>query len=184
MTMIQRPLNTRRALAAAFSFALAAGSLTVTSAVAQTTPGAPTKTSNLSAEAAKAIIAPFYDVLNKPATKNVAEIVQASVLPEWRSFSGEGVFKNREEFIQLVIGFGKGIPDLAWNIKEMLVVGDRVIVRGEATGTPAGAFFGVPHGGKSFKIMAIDIHTVKDGKLVTAYHVEDWATAMRQLSAK
>lgn len=66
----------------------------------------------------------------------------------------------------------------------MLVDGDRVIVRGEATGTPAGPFFGVPHGGKSFRIMSIDIHTVKDGKLVTSYHVEDWATAMRQLSAK
>lgn len=156
MTMIERPLNKCRVLAAAFSFALAAGTLTVTSAGAQTTPGATTKTSNLSAEAAKAIIAPFYDVLNKPATKNVAEIVQTAVLPEWRSFSGE----------------------------EVLVAGDRVIVRSEATGTPAGVFFGVPHGGKSFKIMAIDIHTVKDGKLVTAYHVEDWATAMRQLSAK
>lgn len=174
MTMVQ--LNQRRALAAAFSFALAAGSLTVTSAVAQT--------SKLSAEAAKAIIAPFYDVLNKPATKNVAEIVHTVALPEWRSFSGEGVFKTRDEFIQSVIGSGKAIPDLAWNIKEALVAGDRVIVRGEATGTPAGPFFGVPHGGKSFKIMSIDIHTVKDGKLVTAYHVEDWATAIRQLSAK
>lgn len=176
MTIVQRPLNKLRALAAGFSFALAASSLTVTPAVAQT--------GTLSAGAAKAVITPFYDVLNKPATKNVAEIVQTVVLPEWRSFAGEGVFKTREEFIQLVTGFGKGIPDLAWEIKEVLVVGDRVIVRGEATGTPAGPFFGVPHGGKGFKIMSIDIHTVKDGKLVTAYHVEDWATAMRQLSAK
>lgn len=39
-------------------------------------------------------------------------------------------------------------------------------------------------GGKSFRIMTIDIHTVQDGKLVEAYHVEDWAGAIRQLSAK
>jgi hypothetical protein len=32
--------------------------------------------------------------------------------------------------------------------------------------------------------MTIDIHTVKEGKLATAYHVEDWASAMRQLSSK
>jgi len=139
---------------------------------------------SLTVDQARAIIAPFYDVLNKPATKNVAEIVQTVVLPEWRSFSGEGVFKTREEFIQSVIGFGKGIPDLTWDIKEVLVAGDRVIVRGEATGTPAGPFFGVPHGGKSFKIMSIDVHTVKGGKLATVHHVEDWATATRQLSAK
>ncbi len=184
MTMTRRPLNNRRAIAAAFSLALAAGSLTVTPAVAQSTSGATARAGSLSAEAARALIAPFYDVLNKPATKNVADIVQTVALPEWRSFSGEGVSKNREEFIQSVIGFGKGIPDLTWYIKEVLVAGDRVIVRGEATGTPAGPFFGVPHGGKSFTIMSIDIHTVKDGKLVTAYHVEDWATAIRQLSAK
>jgi hypothetical protein len=30
--------------------------------------------------------------------------------------------------------------------------------------------------------MTIDIHTVMDGKLVAAHHVEDWASAIRQLS--
>ena len=43
---------------------------------------------------------------------------------------------------------------------------------------------GVPHGGKSFRIMSIDIHTVKDGKLQRAYHVEDWIGAARQPSAQ
>ena len=38
------------------------------------------------------------------------------------------------------------------DIKEMLVAGDRVVVRGEVTGTPAGDLFGVPHSGKSFGI--------------------------------
>jgi hypothetical protein len=37
---------------------------------------------------------------------------------------------------------------------------------------------------KSFRVMTIDIHTIKDGKAVTAHHVEDWAGAIRQLSAK
>lgn len=139
---------------------------------------------SISPEQARAIVAPFYDALNTPASKNVAELTQKAAAPEWRSFSGEGVSKGRDEFIQQVVGFGKGVPDLAWNIKEVLVSGDRIIVRSEATGTPAGPFFGLPHGGKSFRIMAIDIHTVKDGKLVTAHHVEDWAGALRQLSSK
>ena len=43
---------------------------------------------------------------------------------------------------------------------------------------------GVPHGGKSFRIMSIDIHTVENGKLTRAYHVEDWMSAVRQLSSK
>lgn len=138
----------------------------------------------MNSAAAKAIVAPFYDVLNKPGTKNVADIVTRSVHADWRSYSGETVSKSREEFIAQVVGFGKLIPDLAWDIKEVMVDGDRIIVRSEASGTPAADFFGVPHGGKSFKIMTIDIHTVNDGKLTAAYHVEDWAGAMRQLSAK
>jgi ferredoxin-nitrate reductase len=62
--------------------------------------------------------------------------------------------------------------------------GDRVIVRSEASGTPAGEFFGVPHGGKSFKLMSIDVHTIEGGKIVRSYHVEDWLGAVRQLSGK
>lgn len=32
--------------------------------------------------------------------------------------------------------------------------------------------------------MTIDIHTVRDGKLAVAHHVEDWAGALRQLAGK
>lgn len=138
----------------------------------------------LSKDAARALIAPFYDALNRPATKDVNALANAVLSPDWRSFSGEVTSKSREEFVQQVIGFGKAIPDLTWTIKEVVTDGSRIVVRSEASGTPAVALFGVPHGGKSFSIMTIDIHTVRDGKLAIAHHVEDWAGAARQLSAK
>jgi predicted ester cyclase len=106
--------------------------------------------SQMSREAARAIIAPFYDALTAPATKDVAGLVLGATAPEWRSYAGETVSKGREEFVAQAIGFGKAIPDLAWDIKEVLVDGDRIIVRSEASGTPAGDFFGVPHSGRSF----------------------------------
>ena len=133
---------------------------------------------------ARSLIAPFYDALNNPAAKDVAALVTSVAAPEWRSYAGETQSKSREEFITQAIGFGKLIPDLAWTIKEVLVAGDRIVVRSEATGTPAGDFFGVPHTGRSFRIMTIDIHTVADGRLVAAHHVEDWAGAIRQLSGR
>lgn len=135
-------------------------------------------------DTARSIVAPFYDALNRPGTKDVTKLVTGAAAPEWRSYASETQSKSREEFIGQVIGFGKGIPDLTWTMKEVLVDGDRVIVRSLASGTPAGEFFGVPHTGRSFSIMAIDVHTVKDGKLVAAYHVEDWASALRQLTAR
>lgn len=138
----------------------------------------------LTPDAARRAIAPFYEMLNKPATKDLKALAEGSMSAEWRSYSGDKVFKGREEFVAQVTGFGKLIPDLTWEIKEVLVAGDRVIVRSEASGTPQGPLFGVPPSGKSFQVMTLDVHTVRDGKLVTAHHVEDWAGAIRQLTAK
>jgi predicted ester cyclase len=92
------------------------------------------------------------------------------------------VCRSRDQVGAAIASLQKTVPGLKWEIKELLVAGDRVIVRGEASGTPVGPFMGVAQGGKSFRVMSIDIHTVKDGKMIRAYHVEDWMGAVRQLS--
>jgi len=56
------------------------------------------------------------------------------------------------------------------------------VVRGEATGTPVAQFMGVPPQGKRFTAMTIDIHEVRGGKIVRTHHVEDWTSAVHQLS--
>jgi predicted ester cyclase len=73
-------------------------------------------------------------------------------------------------------------PDLHWAVKDIMVIGDTIIVRGEATGTPIADFWGAKPTGKSFKTMAIDVFTVRDGKLARAYHVENWMTALQQIA--
>lgn len=130
------------------------------------------------------LVAPFYSALTLPATKDVQALVEAVAHPEWRSFAGEGVSKGRDEFIKQVMGFGKLIPDLVWEIKEIIADETHVVVRSQASGTPAGDFMGVAHSGRRFSIMTIDIHTVKDGRLIMAHHVEDWASALRQLAGR
>ena len=138
----------------------------------------------LTNDAARRAVAPFYEMLNQPATKDLKALSEQALAPDWKSYSSETEFKGRDAFVGQVTGFGKLIPDLKWDILDVLVAGDRIIVRSQASGTPVAPFFGVPPSGKSFKIMAIDIHTIKDGKALTAHHVEDWASALRQLSAK
>jgi len=76
---------------------------------------------------------------------------------------------------------GKIIPDLHWTIKDIWTSSNRIVVRGEATGTPTGELYGVEPTGKSFKTISIDMFTVKDGKLATAYHVENWMAATEQI---
>jgi predicted ester cyclase len=77
---------------------------------------------------------------------------------------------------------GSVVPDLRWMIEDIRTFGDQIVVRGEATGTPTGELFGAKPTGKSFKTMALDVFTVRDGKLASAYHVENWMTALQQIS--
>jgi len=166
--------QTTRHIVSAAATALALAVLPATSVLAQT----------MTVEQARKQIEPFYEMLNQPATKDLKALSERVLSPDWKSYSGEISFKGRDGFVAQVGGFGKLIPDLKWEIREVLVDQNRIIVRSESSGTPVGPLFGVPPSGKSFKIMTIDIHTIKDGKAIAAHHVEDWAGAIRQLTAK
>ena len=170
---IHRP-TLRRAACALIAGSLAAATAGFANAQAQP----------LTPEQARHLVAPFYAMLNQPATKNLVELADAVIAPDWRSLGSDGEAKTREAFVEQLRGAGKLIPDLRWEIAEILISGNQVVVRGEASGTPIGPFLGLPASGRSFRIMSIDIHTVKDGKLVAVHHVEDWATAVRQLTPR
>jgi predicted ester cyclase len=132
-------------------------------------------------DAARAAVAPFYKALNAEFTQQSAELVRQATAPEWVSCRGNDVCNTRDEVIAGIGARLKSVPDLKWQIKDVLVSGNQVIVRGEANGTPSGEFFGAPHTGKSFKVMSIDVHTIQDGKMVRSWHIEDWIGAVRQL---
>jgi hypothetical protein len=138
----------------------------------------------LSAETARASVAPFYKALNAEFATDSPELIRQSTAPQWVSCRGNDICNTRDEVIAGIGQRLKSVPDLKWEIKEILVSGNQVTVRGEATGTPAGEFMGAPHTGKSFKLMSIDVHTLEGGKMVRSYHIEDWLGAVRQLSAK
>jgi predicted ester cyclase len=152
-------------------------------AIAATTAIALPAHAELSAEAARAAVAPFYKALNAENAKDVPELVKQSTTSEWVSCRTNEICNTRDEVIGGIGMRLKGVPDLKWEIKDVLVSGNQVTVRGEATGTPAGEFMGAPHTGKSFKLMSIDVHTLEGGKMVRSYHIEDWLGAVRQLSA-
>ena len=141
----------------------------------------PAQADPLTVDQAREIIAPFYQALN--AGNDAVALVNEATSPEWMSCGGNDTCRGRDQVSAAIAGLHKAVPDLKWEIKEVVVSGDRVIVRGEASGTPAGNFMGVAGGGKSFRIMSIDVHTIKDGKMIRAYHVEDWMGATRQLAA-
>jgi predicted ester cyclase len=136
----------------------------------------------MTVEAARASVAPFYKALNASFAQQSADLIRQATAPDWVSCRGDDICSSRDEVIAGVAARLKSVPDLAWQIKNVAVAGNQVTVRGEATGTPAGAFMGAAHSGKSFKVMSIDIHTIEGGRMIRSYHVEDWSGAVRQLS--
>jgi SnoaL-like polyketide cyclase len=147
------------------------------------TLAASTAQAEMTAEAARAAVAPFYQALNAEFAKDSPDLIRQATAPEWVSCRGNDACNSRDEVIAGVGARLKSVPDLKWQIKDVLVSGSQVIVRGEASGTPAGDFFGAPHTGKSFKVMSIDVHTIEADKIARSYHIEDWIGAVRQLDA-
>ncbi len=132
----------------------------------------------------KEIVTPFYTkCLTVNAETNVAEKMSQILADSFQS-KGAADVKGKEQLIGQIQFFWKLIPDLKWEIQEMIQEGNQVVVRSIASGTPNGNFMGVQTDGtKSFKTMTIDIHTVENGQLAGVHHLEDWGTAIKQLSA-
>jgi predicted ester cyclase len=135
-------------------------------------------------ETARASLVPFYKALNAANAREAPELIRQSTTPEWVTCRGNDLCNSRDEVMAAIGQRLRNIPDLKWEIKEVLVAGDRVIVRGEATGTPTGELMGSPTNGKSFKLMSLDVHTLIGGKITRTYHVEDWQGAFRQMAQK
>lgn len=134
----------------------------------------------------KAVVQKFYDFLSNPASQERVSEFKSAASEQWESIGNySGSNKSRDEFVGQVSGFfAKLMPDLNWEVQEMIQEGNKVVVRSRATGTPNGPLFGVDGQGKSFDILTIDIHTLENDKIINTYHVEDWAGALQQLSAK
>jgi len=127
----------------------------------------------------------WYSLFNLPHRESVAVLHDRVVTADYQSCTGDGPNEcwGKETSIQIISGFATSIPDMRFEIKERFAVDDRVIVRGEVSGTPAHDLFGgvIPLSGKRFRVMAIDIHTIENGRLRKTYHMENWFAALLQL---
>lgn len=128
------------------------------------------------------IVAPFYrEALTVNATTTSTAVLERILADDFQSINGQET-KSKPVLVKQIEFFWKLIPDLRWEPKEMVTEGSKVVVRSVATGSPKGAFMGLElDGSKSFQIDTIDIHEIENGKIVRVHHLEDWATAIRQL---
>ncbi len=72
-------------------------------------------------------------------------------------------------------------PDSHTAIDDLVAEGDRVVMRGTATGTNTGSFMGAPPTGKSFKVTTMSVFRIANGKIVEHWGVVDGTGVMQQL---
>jgi predicted ester cyclase len=137
----------------------------------------------MTTEEARAIVTPMYDALNDPASKDIAALLAQATSGDFQSCATEDECVGRDALVARFTNLGNVVPNLRWTMKQVWVSGNEIIVRGEATGTPVQPFLGVQPTGRTFKTMSIDVHTVRDGKIIRTFHLENWTVAIRQLTS-
>lgn len=132
----------------------------------------------------KELVKTFYtDCLTVNSRTDVAATMSRLLADQFQSINA-GETKGKAQLIGQIQFFWKLIPDLKWEVQEMLQDGNKVIVRSIATGSPKGEFMGMNlDGSKSFRIMTIDIHAVENNQIQYVHHLEEWTTAMKQLKS-
>lgn len=132
----------------------------------------------------EATVRAFYaDVLSSPA-ETTEERYFEIFSPELVSVPTPPGGPGAQGMLNTIVFLGQVVPDLSWEPHEIIELDDgRFLVRGLAAGTPVGPFFGVETPtGRRFEVMSIDILTLDAGKIVHSYHLEDWTSAVAQLT--
>jgi predicted ester cyclase len=81
--------------------------------------------------------------------------------------------------------FRDAFPDVRMEVVELIAEGDKVVARFRCSGTHAGAWRGNPPTGRRFEdVDEVYIITVRDGRIVGAWGIEDTLTRLRQLGLK
>ncbi|MGW7383843.1 ester cyclase [Streptomyces sp. NPDC054794] len=93
-----------------------------------------------------------------------------------------GVPATRDDLLAVQKHDVDAVPDLHWDLKELLFDGDRIAARLINTGTPAKEWLGVPATGASFEIVEFAIYQVRDGRFVHMTALHDSAEMREQLT--
>ena len=127
-----------------------------------------------------ALVKNFYRALDQ----HEPALLDRVLAPDWTDVPpAPGQGPGRDGMKTAMAGYYASFPDFHVANEDFVAQGDKVVVRSTITATQRGAFAGVPPSGKTFRIMAVDIHQICDGRVVKTWHVEDWLSGLFQMGA-
>jgi len=126
------------------------------------------------------IVRRLVDMVNEHRVSQLAELTH----PDFRRHDLAGAFPEVTgtsgpiNLIQMIL---RALPDLHYEIKQIVAKDDRVVVQLYGTGTHRGELLGVPSTGKQLEWNAINIYRFKDGKAIESWQLIDVWGFMRQM---
>lgn len=90
---------------------------------------------------------------------------------------------KRDDILAVQRDEASSVPDLHWELTNLIIDGDRVGAQLINTGTPAKQFVGVQPTGKSFKVVEYAVYQIIDGRFKHMAAIHDAEEVKRQLSA-
>jgi len=126
------------------------------------------------------IIRRTVDLINQQKLSQLAELTHpnfkrhdlAGALPEVSGTDGP------VNLVQMVL---RGIPDIHYEIVQIVAKDDRVVAQLRGAGTHRGEFLGVAGTGKRMEWNAINIYRFEDGKVIETWQLLDVWGLMRQM---
>jgi len=136
----------------------------------------------MSDEELRAAVRRFFDeVWNNG---NVAE-AETFLAPQFVSHNTFDVrIVGPREYGGAVIDYRAAFPDLQTTLEDVLVDGDRVVVRGTDRGTHRGDFMGFPASAREVTTTWIEIFRMENGKAAEGWLESDSAKLRDQLAAR
>ena len=123
----------------------------------------------------KQVVQQIYEVvINERKPELTAELVS----PDYVGPQGE---RGPGGFNANIQGLTAGFPDIRFRIEDLLVEGDRVVVRWAWTGTHSGAFRGIAPTGRRVSTTGIVLYQLRDGKVVRNWLENDRLGILQQL---
>jgi steroid delta-isomerase-like uncharacterized protein len=125
----------------------------------------------------KELVRQAYDALNQGDMDRFGEFLS----DDFREVAHFGMGRNKEDYLANFVNLRTMMPDVRFDIQEVIAEGDRIVVVENYSGTMTGELKGLEPNGRRMSVTAVDIYRTKDGKLTEVLSVLDTASVMEQL---
>jgi steroid delta-isomerase-like uncharacterized protein len=118
--------------------------------------------------------------------RNDWTVCQGTLADDYTAFYGADGKANvgRDEYVRVCKFLRKSFPDVNITIEDLIVEGDKIVMRYTERGTLTGRpFLGVEPAGQGYAKPGTTVYRVVDGRLAQSWGVEDTLGWFRQLGA-